>query len=64
METTMEEAKQVLEEEKQKRLLECGGKLQALLKEYKCQLLGVPQFTLEKDGTWKILTAVELLAEE
>jgi len=63
MEVTMEEAKQVLEEEKQKRLVECGSKMQTLLKEYECQLLGVPQFELE-NGVWKLITTVQLLAEE
>jgi len=51
--------KEAIEAFKRQRAIECGEKLQALLDEYDCSLVAMPQFTA--DG--RIVAQVQLVAK-
>jgi len=48
--------------ELRKRLAEeCAAKVNALLEEHECALVGVPSFSPEPAGGWKIVVRVEVV---
>ena len=63
-EITAEEAGRIVEAERDRRLKSCEAKIQRALQEHRCRLVALPRFIEDGNGGWRIVTLVQIQADQ
>lgn len=43
------------------RVVKCKSEIETALAKYKCSIIAMPSFRLRDDGTWSVVTTVEVV---
>ena len=63
-EISAEQAKAMVEAEKQERGQKCLEALSKLLEKYRCAIVGVPRYAQDGTGGWKLVIDTNILAQD